>query len=170
MNFHFFHCLWNYFVCGLPLLSLITAPSHGLYHFFSKCEILPWNPSSHDSPWVWSGGLCNFCGLLQCKQEKESEPQFLQCAACVQETDRHSSISGTFTALCSLASKAWAISSAGRQLRAVGVWGLWWPVILLQVSLEESAGTAWGRGEVFFLFQRDNVKEVRCSHFPFTLS
>lgn len=95
MSFHFFLCLWNHFVRGLSLLSLITAPSPGLYRFFSKCEILPWNILCHDSPWVWPRGLCNFCSLLQCKQEKESKPQFLQCAACVQETDGLGSISGT---------------------------------------------------------------------------
>lgn len=173
-SFHFFVCLWNYFVCGLSLLSLITVPSPGLYRFFSKCEILPWNPSSHDSPWVWPGGLCNFCGLLQCKQEKESEPRFLQCAACVQETDRLSSISGTFIALCSLASKAWAISSAGGQLWAIGVrWASGGPSSHWRsagTGLEESAGAAWEIGDGFFLFQRGNVNKCDApaspSHHP----
>lgn len=119
MSFCFFVYLWNHFVCKLSLLPLITAPSPGLYHFFSKCEILPWNLSSHSPPWTWPGGLCNFCGLLQCKQEKEPEPQFLQCAACVQETRTCSAASLGCLLLCSPASQAGDTLSAGRGLRAI---------------------------------------------------
>lgn len=101
MSFCFFLYLWNHFVCALSLLPLITAPSPGLYRFFNKCEILPWNLSSQNSPWVWPGGLCNFCSLLQCKQEREPGPRLLQCAACVQEAELLGSISGMFIALLS---------------------------------------------------------------------
>lgn len=134
MSFCFFLYLWNHFVCELSLLPLITAPSPGLYHFFSKCEILPWNLSSHNSPWVWPGGLCNFCGLLQRKQEREPEPQFLQCAACVQETDLLGSISGMFIALHSR-QRGWGHSLCWRRARSrQRSSGLWWPIILLEVS------------------------------------
>lgn len=130
MSFCFFLYLWNHFVCALSLLPLITAPSPGLYHFFNKCEILPWNLSSHNPPRVWPGGLCNFCGLLQCKQEREPEPRFLQCAACVQEADLLGSISGMFIALLSRQPGRGRARSAAASActRPLG------PVILLEVS------------------------------------
>lgn len=160
MSFCFFLYLWNHFVCELSLLPLITAPSPGLYHFFSKCEILPWNLSSHNSPWVWPGGLCNFCGLLQRKQEREPEPQFLQCAACVQETDLLGSISGMFIALHSR-QRGWGHSLCWRRARSrQRSSGLWWPIILLEVSWSRPGAVLRhhlrNSGEGFFFFQRDD--------------
>lgn len=155
-SFCFFLYLWNHFDCELSLFPLITAPSPGLYHFFSKCEILPWNPSSHNSPWAWPGGLCNFCGLLQRKQEREPEPRFLQCAACVQEGTCWAASLGCLL-LCAPASKAEDIRSAHGGLGALsihqasgGLPSCWRPA---GTGQERSSGTAWGAGEGFFFFR-----------------
>lgn len=169
MSFCFFLYLWNHFVCELSLLPLITVPSPGLYHFFSKCEILPWNLSSRNSPWVWPGGLCNFCGLLQCKQEREPEPQFLQCAACVQEADLLGSISGMFIALCSRQrarghSLCWPRARSHQRSS-----GLWWPIILLEVSWSSPAEVLRhclrNRGR-FLLSPERQCELLQCSHPP----
>lgn len=154
MGFCFFLYLWNHFVCELSLLPLITAPSPGWYHFFSKCEILPWNLSSHNSPWVWPGGLCNFCGLLQCKQEREPKPQFYNVQlACRKRTCSAASLGCLL--LCAAASEAGAIPSAlSLQQASGGPSSCWRSAGAAQALLEER----------FLLLPERWCEQLQCSH------
>lgn len=118
ISFHFFLCLWNHFVCRLSLLSLITAPSPGLYHFFSKCEILPWNLSSHDRSGLEDCAISVVCSSANRKKNPRLSFYNVQLA-CRKRTNSAASLGHLL--LCTLASKARAISSAGGGLRAVSI-------------------------------------------------
>lgn len=88
--------------------------------------------------------------------------------ACRKRTDSAASLGHLL--LCTLASKAWAISSAGGGLRAVSIHGAsgglsscWRPA---GKGPEKFSGTAWGRGEGFFLFQRGDVNKCNAPTSP----